>query len=86
MDLEEVFFFFLPSMQLIFHLLSRCALDLQLEISFFFKIQICVKSLGDVCPVSTVSVIQLIKGQGILNDLWVDCVICMLWGGLRLFS
>lgn len=32
------------------------------------------KIIGYVCPVSTVSVIQLIKGQGILNNLPVDCV------------
>lgn len=41
-----------------------------------------MESLGYVCPVSTVSVIQLIKGQGILNDLWVECVICVCWGGV----
>lgn len=66
------------SMQLISHLLSRCALDLLLaDIFLKKKIQICVKSLGYVCPVSTVSV-QLIKGQGILNNLPVDFVyLCM---------
>lgn len=69
---------FLLSMQLISHLLSRWALDLQLADSVY--IRICVKSFGSVCPVSTVSVVQLNASQGILNNLPEDCVVCVSKG------
>lgn len=39
-----------------------------------------MKSLSNVCPVSTVSVVQFIAGQGILSNLPVGCVICVSKG------